>query len=227
MADAQHLEAAASGASARHAACLRAGRRLAEAGHAEAARRFLEKALRYAPDDPRARAALGSLFAQLGLSARAATLLQAALGSDDESTEATSAPERGRALVDLAKVMAESLDDLPRAIARLRQVSARAPEAAEARALEAEYCERLGDLAGASHAYARLREAAELGWARGQVVVRALGRGARFEENHGDVAMAERHLRVALGQAPHDSVLAEEYRRLAALSFGERASHKS
>lgn len=224
LADAQHLEASSSGAVLRHAVCLRAGRRLAEAGHVEAARRLLEKALRYAPDDSAARAALGSLFAKLGLVGRAATLLQGALGPEDGRAEAAGDGERARVIIELAKVLAESLDDLPQAIARLRQVSARASESAEARALEADYCERLGDLSGASHAYARLREAMDLGWVKGPLAVRALMRGARFEETHGDIATAERHLRVALTHAPHDAELASEYRRMAALSYGERTS---
>lgn len=223
VADAQHLEASVVGASSRNAVCLRAGRRLAEAGHGEVARRFLEKALRYAPDDPEARAALGRLFASIGLAGRAVTLLQGALRPAQTPEEAGEGPAQGRVLLDLARVLAEALEDLPQAIARLRQVSARLPEAAEARALEAEYCERLGDLTGASLAYGRLREAVELGWARGELVARSLRNGARFEEQHGDVATAERHLRAALAQRPDDREMATEYRRVAALAHAERS----
>ncbi len=217
VADGQHLEAAATGSVARHAVCLRVGRRLAEAGHTEAARRFLEKALRYAPDDVASRAALGRLFASMGLTKRAVTLLQVALAADDGLPGGPSDPEHGEVLFDLARALGDGLGDLPQAIARLRQVSARAPAASRARSLEAEYCERVGDLTGASRAYVRLREAAELGWARGAAVAGALRRGARFEEALGELGLAERHLHTALLLLPNDVELSAEYRRVAAL----------
>lgn len=218
LADAQHLEAAAQHVAGRHEVCLRAGRRLAEAGHGDVARRLLEKALRYAPDDPAARAALGRLFASLGWRARAVTLLQSAVQLLSESNEVAS----GELLLDLGRLLAE-LEDLPQAIARLRQVSARSPVAVEARSLEAEYCERMGDKAGASRAYARLREAAELGWVRGEEVVRVLCRGARFEESQGELAAAERHWHAALALAPRDEQVSREYRRVAALYAAMRS----
>ncbi len=221
VADAQHLEAASVGPSARHGVCLRAGRRLAEGGYTDAARRFLERALRYAPDDPAARAALGRLFATLGMKSRAVTLLQSALHSDQPPGEGGES-DPGELLLDLARLLGDSLDDLPRAIGRLRQISARSPRAIEGRALEAEYCERLGDLTGASRAYARVREAVELGWARRRDALRALRRGAEFEERRGELAMAERHLYAALSLAPSDPDLRDAYRRVAALSSGRR-----
>lgn len=221
VADAQHLEAASVGPSARHGVCLRAGRRLAEGGYTDAARRFLEKALRYAPDDPAARAALGRLFASLGMKSRAVTLLQSALHADPALEGEADA---GDLLLDLARLLGDGLDDLPRAIGRLRQISARSPRAIEGRALEAEYCERLGDLTGASRAYARVREAVELGWARHRDALLALRRGAEFEERRGEIAMAERHLYAALSLAPSDPELRDAYRRVAALSSGRRES---
>jgi tetratricopeptide (TPR) repeat protein len=203
---------------------LRVGRRLAEAGLTEAARRFLEKALRYAPDDIAARAALGRLFASMGLAKRAVTLLQVALGADDGVPGAPNDSEQGEVLFDLARALGDGLGDLPQAIARLRQVSARAPAASRARALEAEYCERIGDVTGASRAYARLREAAELGWARGEAVAGALRRAARFEETLGELNLAERHLHAALLLCPNDAELSAEYRRVAALCHAAGAS---
>jgi tetratricopeptide (TPR) repeat protein len=216
VADGQHLEAAASGSAARHAVCLRVGRRLAEAGYVEPARRFLEKSLRYAPDDIAARAALGRLFASMGLAKRAVALLQVALGADEGAAWGPSDPEQGEVLLDLARALGDGLGDVPQAIARLRQVSARVPAAARARALEAEYCERIGDLTGASRAYGRLREASELGWAKGEAVARALRRAARFEESLGELNVAERHLHAALLLCPNDAELSAEYRRVAA-----------
>lgn len=218
LADAQHLEAAALQVAGRHEVCLRAGRRLAETGHGDVARRLLEKALRYAPDDPAARAALGRLFASLGLRARAVTLLQSALQILADSDEVAS----GELLLDLGRLLAE-LEDLPQAVARLRRISARSPVAVQARCLEAEYCERMGDRAGASRAYARLREAAELGWVRGDEVVRVLRRGARFEESQGELAAAERHWQAALALAPRDETVGREYRRVAALYGAARS----
>lgn len=220
LADAQHLEAAAATTGARHAVCLRAGRRLADAEHREPARRLLERALRYAPDDPAARAALGRLFAALGLKSRALSLLQAALQADAARGEVVDEAEHAVLLLDLGRLLGDGLDDLPQAIARLRQVSARSPHAVEARALEATYCERLGDVAGASRAYARLREAVELGWASGERALEALTQGARFEEQRNEMAMAERHLYAALSLAPSNETLRSEYRRVAALALG-------
>jgi tetratricopeptide (TPR) repeat protein len=238
LADAQHLEAAANSAVARHAVCLRAGRRLAEADQPDLARRFLERALRYGPDDPVARAALGRVFASLGLRSRALSLLQSALrheppfrgGSQqphpEEPTPAGDTPaasgvlrdvERDELLLDLARLLGDGLDDLPQAIARLRQISARSARAVDARALEADYRERLGDLAGASRAYARLREAVELGWTAGHEALAALVRGAHFEEGRGELATAERHLYAAVSLAPSDEQIRAEYRRVAAL----------
>lgn len=217
VADAQHLEAAAATPSGRHGVCLRAGRRLAEGGHADVARRFLEKALRYAPDDPGARAALGRLFASLGMKSRAMTLLQSALyggAAHHDGDELRTA----ELLLDLARLLGDGLDDLPQAVGRLRQISARSPYAVEGRTLEAAYCERLGDLTGASRAYARIREAVELGWVRGSDATKALRRGAEFEERRGELAMAERHLYAALSLAPSDPDLRAAYRRVAAQS---------
>lgn len=220
MSDAEHLEAAASGAAARHRVCLRAGRELLSAGFLREAGKSFERALRYCPDDAEATWGLAKAFSDAGRGARAAALLERAI----ELGEAQGRVPAG-ALIDLARVLTE-LGDIPAAIARLRQVPARVPEELEARGTEARLRSRLGDIAGASLAFARVRDLVEL---EPRIDPRRaatwLGEAARFEQDRqGDVMAAERHLAVALRRAPHDAEIAQAYRDVAAeVSRLERA----
>jgi cellulose synthase operon protein C len=108
---------------------------------------------------------------------------------------------------------------LPQAIARLRQIAAPSHRLSEARALEASFRERLGDIAGASLAYARLREALELAPTEDvRVASEWLKAAARFErEVRKDVVSAERHLALALKLSPRDRAIGDAYREVAAL----------
>ncbi len=211
MSDIEHLEAAAVGASARHIVCLRAGRELLAAGFLRESGKVFERALRYCPDDAEATWGLAKAFSDAGRGARAAALLERAI----ELGEAQERVPAG-ALVDLARVLSE-LGDIPAAIARLRQVPARVPEELEARGTEAQLRGRLGDLAGATLAFARLRELVELEPnIDGRRAASWLLEAARFEQDRqGDVMAAERHLAVALRRAPHDVELAQAYRDVA------------
>lgn len=214
LADAEHLEAMASGAPARHAACSKAGSALLSAGYVKEAGRAFERALRYVPDDARATAGLGRALSAAGLTNRALALFERAVAL----SEKRGAPD-AEALLELSRILGEKLGDLPQAIARAREVPADVPETEAARHLEATYRRRIGDLVGASLAFARMREAIELGGARAASGgVSHLRDAARFElRERDDPTLAERHLALALRLAPGDPEVGAEYRHAAAL----------
>ncbi len=157
LADAEHLEAAAGSARGRHEVCLRAARALTERGFARDAGRSFERALRYVPDDPAASAGLARALMEVGKSERAFALLSRAVTLSEESGRADA-----DALIDMARLLARDLGDLPQAVARIRQVPASSARVVEARYLEASWRAAIGDQTGASLAYARLRDAIEL-----------------------------------------------------------------
>ncbi|HVU01777.1 MAG TPA: tetratricopeptide repeat protein [Polyangiaceae bacterium] len=212
LSDAEHLEAAAVGNRARHEVCVRAGRALVSSGYVAVGGRLFERALRYLPDDPEATAGLGRALVESGRAERAVTLLERALALGEKKGNVPAG-----ALVDLAKILAK-LGDLPQAVARVRAVASDREEVVVARALEAEWREKLGDLAGASLAYARLRESLELSSPADPLeAALVLERAARFEwESQRDVRAAERHLATALRLAPRDRRIGDAYREMAA-----------
>jgi tetratricopeptide (TPR) repeat protein len=213
IADAEHLEAAAIGARARHETSMRAARRLLESGFVREGGRLFERALRYVPDDASATAGLARALLESGRTERAYALLARAI-TLAERTGTIDAD----ALVDLARLLALSLRDLPQAIARIREVPASSPRGVEARALEAGWRASLGDLSGASLAYARMRDAIELGDRPSPAATEWLLAAARFErEVQRDVLAAERHLALAVRLAPHSPQIGEAYREVAAL----------
>jgi hypothetical protein len=130
-------------------------------------------------------------------------------------------------LLDLAKILAKA-GDLPQAIARVRQVEAPSERLAEARALEASWRDKLGDLSGATVAYGRMREVIEL--APPPDTRRAadwLAEAARFEwETRQDAALSERHLAAALRLSPHDRRLGDEYKKIAAIVAAKHRSEE-
>ncbi|MEO7036357.1 MAG: tetratricopeptide repeat protein [Polyangiaceae bacterium] len=214
LADAEHLEAMTPGARGKHEKNLRAARAFFAAGFAREARRCFERALRYAPDDARATAGLARALLEAGLRERAATLLARAVALSERTGQADA-----DALLDLAQVLASDLKDLPQAIARARQVSAASPRHAEARRLEAQWRAALGDIAGASLVYGRMREAIELASEVPPNAAAYLMEAADFELRiERDVLAAERHLAVAVRFAPHNAVVTERYRAIAAQS---------
>jgi tetratricopeptide (TPR) repeat protein len=221
IADAEHLEAAYSGAKARHDACRRAARALLDQGYQKAAGRLFERALRYVPDDAAATAGLARSLMQAGKKDRAAALLERAI----ELGERRGAPDAD-ALVDLALLLADHARDLPQAIARVREVPSSSPRLVEARRLEAVWRSRLGDIAGASLAYGRMREAIELGAPSDANASQWLAEAGAFEwEARREPAAAERHYGFALRLSPHDPVLLARYREVSAeLAESQRRS---
>jgi tetratricopeptide (TPR) repeat protein len=219
LGDAEHLEASAVGSAARHDVCRAVAQQLLALGFQRDAGRLFERALRYVPDDATATAGLGRALLEAGRTDRAAALLERAVTLGEARNE-----PQADALVDLARILAK-MGDLPQAIARVRQVSAPAARLTEARALEAEWREKLGDLAGATLAYARLREAIELrAPSEDRQAADWLRAGARFEwDVRRDAAAAERHLAVALRVLPRDRVVAAAYREMAAIAAARSA----
>jgi len=212
--DAEHLEAAARGARARHAACRRAATAFAGAGYARQAGQWFERALRYVGDDPFATAGLGRALVAAGRAARGVTLLERAIELGSEQGDGD--PD---APLDLARLLANEYRDLPAAIARVRTVTAASSRVVEARALEARWRVALGDLAGASLAHARTRDAIELSLRHDPTWAAWLLDAARFERDvQRDPFAAERHLMVALRVAPQDEAVQRAFREVAAVT---------
>ena len=184
----------ARGADARHRVWLRAGAMWSAAGLTEHAGALYERALRFAPDEPEALAGLGAALVAEGREARGVDVLARALRRSLE-TGAAGAAVRLR----LARALAERLVDLPAAVAHAAAIPGDAPEAAEARGLEGRWRARLGDLAGASLAYARLRELATsmppaADGAQARAAVDHLREGAELERAQlHDPLAAQRH----------------------------------
>jgi tetratricopeptide (TPR) repeat protein len=212
LADAEHLEAMASGAAQKHAVLRRAGEAWLRAGLRVQALSLFERALRYAPDAPDALAGLGSALVAEGRTSRGAAILARAVELAEARREPTSAT-----VVELARTLAERLDDLPAAIARVRAVPNESVEALEARGLEGRWRSRLGDFAGATLAFARLRDLAESRPESGSEgakddAVDFLLEAAAFERTRrGDLPTAQRHLAAALRLRPRDPGLRKAY----------------
>jgi cellulose synthase operon protein C len=211
VADAEHYEAQHAGSHARHGACYRAARALLERGYVTDAGRLFERALRYAPDDAAATAGLARALMEAGKRGRAVALLERAVALG----ERVGRPD-GDALLDLARLLADDLKDLPQAIARVREVSASSERMVEARRLEALWRSRIGDLAGASLAYGRMREGVELGARTDARAAEWLVEAGLFERDaRKEITAAELHLGVALRLSPHDPMIAARYREVA------------
>lgn len=225
LADVEHLEAIAKGTRARHRVWMLAGRRWREAGLGAHAGALFERALRFVPDDPSALAGLGTALIQEGREARGVALLERALGIAEER-RLPSAPF-GLAL---ARALAESLDDVPSAIARAAAIPADAPEAPTARGLEGRLRARLGDLTGATLAFARLRELASSLPSpspddAGRAAAKLLAEAAEIElDRMHDPLAAQRHLAAALRLTPRDAELLRAYRDVGAAIAGVDAS---
>lgn len=150
LADAEHLEAAARGSEARHAALVDAARAILERGFYVPAGKLFERALRYLPKESRAALGLAESLVATGKSERALPLLERVVKDEDEAI-------RGRGCLVYAKLLASTFRDLPQAIALAQRVSSARPrDAIEARALEAVWRDKLGDIAGATLAHSRL-----------------------------------------------------------------------
>jgi tetratricopeptide (TPR) repeat protein len=212
LTDCEQLEAGVAGARARHDVLSRSARRFLEQGFIRDAGKLFERSLRYAPDDVSATAGLARALLEAGRPERAIPLLNRAV-----SLSARAGDPDVDALLDLARLLAEIEHDLPQAVARARQVPSASPRAAEARFREAQWRAALGDHSGASMAFARLREAVELGRERRPIAAGWLAEAARFEgEVQGDWPAAERYLGEALRLLPNDEEISRAYREAAA-----------
>ncbi|MDW8250444.1 MAG: tetratricopeptide repeat protein, partial [Myxococcales bacterium] len=204
LADAEHLEASARGTAARVEVLLRAARLMLRQGMGAQALSLYERALRARPTSEDSLLGLAEALFHIGEATRAAEVLGRAIALAEAQGRLNP-----RAILLLARVLAEGLGDHPLAIARARTIPPGSPEAPAARFLEARSLARLGDRTGASLAYASLREAVEHG--RAQEAGEAatwLAEAARFEEEErGELAAAKRHLGVALRLRPRDPTL--------------------
>lgn len=219
LADAESLEAGAASARERLAVLTRAADRLVRRGYVKSAGQLFERALRYAPDDPRATCGLARALSGSARPERAVALLERAIELAEASPSGEHSDVAAEALVELARVLAERCGDLPQAIARVSRVPATSERHVEALALEARWRVRLGDLRGASLAFARLRDACELSGQAAALPEAALWltEAATLEQHSlGDLAAAERHLASALRLAPRDAKVRRLYRQTAA-----------
>jgi cellulose synthase operon protein C len=221
LADAEHLEAQARGTHARHAVWKRAGEAWNDAGRGSEAAALYERALRFDPRDIEAIAGLGRALLASHRPARGTALLARAIDL---------AAARGEAVptlvLELGTALAEAMDDRPAAIARARAIASDAPEAIRARGLEGRWRAQIGDIAGASFAFARMRELADVrvsgkgGIGAGDIAA-LLVEAAGFERTvREDLLAAQRHLASALRLAPEDTVAREAYRAVGARIAG-------
>jgi len=219
--DTAFLESSAQGTESKFQVCTRSGGLLQRSGLAKQAAKCFERALRYCPDEPEAAVGLAKAFIELQQPMRAVSLLERAAQKGDPASSTV-----GGGLLLLAHILAEEVKDLPGAIARLRQIPAGSDTATEARALEARWRHALGDMVGASIAWARMRDEIELGFAC-EASVHWLREASEFERNvRGDLACAERHLAAALRMSPHDEGLRLAYRQLASVVAAEKVSRR-
>jgi tetratricopeptide (TPR) repeat protein len=224
MADVEHLEAMAGGVRARHAVWVRAGRLWQAAGLGSRAASLFERALRYLPDDPRAMGGLGSALVHEGRAARGIAVLGQALEAAEARREPTSSLR-----LELGVSLAEALDDLPTAIAHVSAIAPEAPEAPMARGLEGRWRARLGDLAGASLSFARLRELASTLPSTtpappAEPIASLLVEAAEMHRVRlRDPLSAQRYLAAAIRLCPRDARILRLYREIGALVVSGQA----
>jgi tetratricopeptide (TPR) repeat protein len=213
----EHLDALISGAKAKFDVWVAAGQSARERGFGGEAIALFERALARVPDDPRALAGLGTTMIQERRIARGVALLHKALERAEELDHGTSP-----IALALAKALADGLDNLPGAIARVRRVPSSTEEAIEARLLEGRWRASLGDILGASVAFAHFRELTRNRVSadsriRGDLVATGLLEAARFErQQHHDVLAAHAHASIALELRPTDQAVRAFYRHIAA-----------
>jgi tetratricopeptide (TPR) repeat protein len=228
LADVEHLEALAEGGRGRHAVWVRGGKAWHAAGLSSRAGALFERALRFVPDEPDALAGLGAALVEDGRAARGVAVLERALEVAGARGEPTAA-----ILLDLGRALAEKLDDLPTAVARVSAIPPDAVEALLARGLEGRWRARLGDLAGAALSFARLRELTssfvpDPHDARARPVAALLLEASEFERTRRqDALAAQRHLAAALRLRPRDPELLHAYRDIGALVAREASGPAS
>jgi tetratricopeptide (TPR) repeat protein len=233
IADVEQLEALARGGRRKHDIALRAGRAWQAVGLHSSARPLFERALRHAPDDAQALAGLGTALARAGAAARGATLLARALEIAQARGE-SSAPTA----LELARTLADGLNDLPTAIAQAASISSDTAEAPIARGLEGRWRAKIGDFVGASLAYSKMCDLAASLAARpsatsarpaadeqARCIAELLREAAEMElEHRGNPSATQRHLTVALELQPGDPDLRTALLRVGNLMEPSRAA---
>lgn len=203
--DVEHLEAMAVGPREKFYVWLNAGRIWENAGNADDAGEMFENALRYSPDDPSALFGLGTSLVRRKRAARGIGLVAQAIEIADARHESSS-----EMTLALARALADHSGDLPAAIARARSIGRDAAESIVARGLEGRWRAALGDLPGASLAFARMRDGIEQSGpsnASDEMVV-LLEEAAKFErEKKNDANSARRHALTALSARPSSTAL--------------------
>ena len=213
----EHLDAMLVGAEAKYAVWLLAGQAASERGFGGEAIALYERALARVPDEPRALAGLGTTMIHERRIARGVSLLHRAL----ERAEEASLPTAPIALA-LAKALADGLDNLPGAIARVRRIPSATDEALDARLHEGRWRAALGDSLGAGIAFAQFRELARTrvpsdSRVRGDMIASGLLEAARFERHqHHDILAAHAHASIGLELRPTDAALRAFYRQVSA-----------
>ncbi len=216
-ADAEHLEAEARGADARHAVWRRAAEAFLGRGFTAEASALFERALRYAPEDAAAVTGLARSLRAAGQGRRALDLFARAAALAARAGGTAPAAE-----LELARGLAEIAGDRPAAVARVRAIPPGLAESFQARLLEGRWRADLGDLAGAAAAFGRLRAAVEIAPAldpdRAAAIAALLVEAAEIEErDRGDAHAAQQSLGLALRLRPRDARIAAAFRRVAAI----------
>ncbi len=223
-ADIDHLEAAARGADARHAVFRRAADAFLARGLLVDSASLFERALRYAPDNVDAVIGLARSLRAAGHDRRALDLFARAVALAGRQGAPAHAAE-----LELARALAELTGDRPAAVARVRAIPPGLPESFESRFLEGRWRAELGDLAGASLAFGRLRDAVdlapELDVDRRSSIAAMLVEAAAIEERErSDYHATQRLLGLALRLRPRDRAIAAEFRRVATLALSPVAA---
>lgn len=177
------------------------------AGAGDRATTWFHKALALRPDDLGIKVELGLCLGDLGQALRSAEVLTDALASrvptDAEGTRGGAGagevppPLLDQARLRLARISGFLLGDLPLAHSHARSVESRSVHALEARRLEAELAEKMGDEGLRRRAVGRLLEAVELGWIRPAERAELLTDLARVERAHGSDELASQAERLA------------------------------
>jgi len=210
--DVEHLEAMVTGPREKFYVWLAAGHIWEKAGNVDDAGDMYENALRYSPDDPAALFGLGTSLVHRKRSARGIGLIAQAIEIANTRNEPSA-----RMTLTLARALAEHTSDLPAAIARAHSIGRDAPESIVARGLEGRWRATLGDLAGASLAFARMRDGIEQQGATNATdeMVALLEEASAFElEKKKDETSARRHALTALSARPSSNKLQPEVEAL-------------